>query len=174
MSHGIKGEIMHKSVAVRSAQSPSVLRPLGAVEQLMWLLDQNRPTHFALAALVEGPTTIKAWRKAIDLVQRRHPLFSVCIEGAKNSAPLFRQVTGASIPLRVVHGSNARLLWESEIEQELSTPFDAREAPLVRAVLLHEEHRTIYVLVAHHSIADGLSIAFCDPRHIGSALGKTG
>jgi NRPS condensation-like uncharacterized protein len=50
--------------------------------------------------------------------------------------------------------------WESEMERELSIPFNARQAPLVRAVLLHEADRAVCILVAHHSIADGLSIAF--------------
>jgi hypothetical protein len=46
------------------------------------------------------------------------------------------------------------------MELELSIPFDPRYAPLLRAVLLHEASQAVVILVAHHSIADGRSIAF--------------
>jgi hypothetical protein len=110
-----------------------VLRPLGTFEEFFWLIDQNRPVHFALAARVQGPTTVGRWRGALDLVQRRHPFFSVCIEKNGKSAPHFRQEKAAPIPLRVVQGNNAVQRWESEMERELSIPFNARQAPLVRA-----------------------------------------
>jgi hypothetical protein len=68
--------------------------------------------------------------------------------------------TAASIPFRVVQESNATQRWELRVELELSIPFDPTIAPLARAVLLHEEHRAVCLLVTHHSIADGRSIAF--------------
>jgi hypothetical protein len=142
-----------------TATTPAVLRPLGALEEFLWLIDQNRPVHFALAAQVQGPTTVDGWRDALNLVQLRHPLLSVCIETSEDCRPHFRRET-APIPLRVVQGNNAAQRWESEIELELSIPFNARQAPLVRAVLLHEADQAVFILVAHHSIADGVSIAF--------------
>jgi NRPS condensation-like uncharacterized protein len=143
-----------------AATAPTVLRPLGSLEEFLWLIDQNRPVHFALAAQIQGPSTVGRWRDALDLVQRRHPLLSVCIETNGNCRPHFRQKTAAPIPLRVVQENNVAQRWESEIELELSIPFNARRAPLVRAVLLHEANQAVFILVAHHSIADGLSIAF--------------
>jgi NRPS condensation-like uncharacterized protein len=140
--------------------APTTLRPLGSIEELFWLIDQNRPVHFGLAAHVQGPTTIARWRSSFDLVQRRHPFLSVCIEKNGDSHPHFLQETGALIPLRVVQGNNVVQRWESEMELELSKPFNAQQAPLVRAVLLHEANRAVCILMAHHSIADGLSIAF--------------
>jgi hypothetical protein len=137
-----------------------VLRPLGSLEEFLWLIDQNRPVHFALAAQVQGPTTVERWRDALDLVQLRHPLLSVRIETNGNSRPHFRRETAARIPLRVAQENDVAQRWESEIELELSIPFNARQAPLVRAVLLHEANQAVFILVAHHSIADGLSIAF--------------
>jgi hypothetical protein len=145
---------------LRVAATPTVLRPLGSFEEFFWLIDQNRPVHFALAAQVQGPTTVRRWRDALDLVQRRHPLLSVCIETNGNSHPHFRRRTGVPIPLRVVQGNNLVQRWESEMELELSIPFDPQHAPLARAVLLHEAKQAVVILVAHHSIADGRSIAF--------------
>ena len=143
----------------RVPTTPPVLRSLGAFEEFLWLIDQNRPTHFALIAEVTGHTTIPEWRRALDRVQQRHPLFSVCIEMNGESVPYFRKDT-VPIPLRVVQGTNAVERWELETELELSIPVDARQAPLVRAVLLHEEQQAACILVTHHSIADGRSVAF--------------
>jgi hypothetical protein len=143
-----------------TATTPTVLRPLGSLEEFLWLIDQNRPVHFALAAQIQGPTTVWRWRGALDLVQLRHPLLSVCIETDGNCRPHFRRETTAPIPLRVVQENNVVQRWESEIELELSIPFNAQKAPLVRAVLLHEADEAVFILVAHHSIADGVSIAF--------------
>jgi len=43
-----------------------LLRPLGALEEVFWLLDQHRPMHFVTAAEVSGPTTVGDWRRAYD------------------------------------------------------------------------------------------------------------
>jgi hypothetical protein len=136
------------------------LRPLGGFEHFLWLIDQNRPVHFALAAQVYGTTEVEQWRDALELVKRRHPLLSVCIEENENHRPQFCQETRMPIPLRVGQGNNVTQDWALEMELELSIPFDSRRAPLLRAVLLHEADRAVVILVAHHSIADGRSIAF--------------
>jgi Condensation domain len=139
---------------------PEFIRPLGTMERTLWLLDHTHPTHFALAAEIEGPTRLAAWRSALDAVQLRHPFFSVCIEEDGNANWSFRRVAGTQIPLRVVNTKNATSRWEREIETELATRFDARQAPLIRAVLLHQPDKSILIFSAHHSIGDGLSMAF--------------
>src|SRR5215813_9562151 len=109
--------------------------PLGGLERFLWLTDQNRPTHFAMAAHVEGQTTIPGWRSALDAVQERHPLLSVAIETNESNAPHFRNVTDARIPLRIARAGTSS--WSSEMARELATPFRAEQAPLVRSVLIH-------------------------------------
>ena len=140
------------------------LRPLGSFEEFFWLIDQNRPVHFALAAKVQGATTFGQWRNAFDLVQRRHPLLSVCIETNGNSRPYFCRNVAAPIPLRVIQANDATLRWKLEMEVELSIPFDPEDAPLVRAVLLHEPDQAVVIVVAHHSIADGRSLSSARKR----------
>jgi hypothetical protein len=84
------------SVAKLSASvTTKVLRPLGQLEQWLWRPDQDRLRHFVFAAQVEGQTTIEGWRAALDAVQRRHPLLSLCIKTDENFVPYFRQVIGA-------------------------------------------------------------------------------
>ena len=138
----------------------NVLRSLGSLEKVLWLGSQHHPKHFALAAEIHGKTTIEDWRSALDAVQRRHPLLSVCIEKSEGHAPRFLQVPGASIPLRILQGEDALSHWESEMEREMSQPVDPQKAPLIRATLLHKGDRAVCILVAHHAIADGISVTY--------------
>src|SRR5215472_5714915 len=96
-------------------------RPLGGLERFLWLTDQNRPTHFAMATQVEGRTTIAGWRAALDAVQERHPLLSVAIKTDESNSPHFRTVADARIPLRIARAAPLSS-WSSEMAWELATP----------------------------------------------------
>ena len=50
-------------------------RPLGSLEHLFWLFDQNRSFHFAVIALISGKASPANWRQALDLFQQR-PILS--------------------------------------------------------------------------------------------------
>jgi hypothetical protein len=132
-----------------------LLRPLGAFEELFCLFDQHFPTNGALAAQITGHTTVQQWRDALDAVQQRHPLLTTCIDTTFNRVPHFRRVTGQRIPLRVVTSPNAR--WQREIAEEVNKPFTPDQAPLFRAVLLHQETYCIFILSSHHAVCDGSS-----------------
>jgi hypothetical protein len=84
---------------------------------------------------------------------------SVCIGGEPGSVPSFRQADATPIPLRIV-ADESELRWQGEVGEELATPFNPSQAPLIRAVLIQGARDTAFMLVAHHSIADGLSLAY--------------
>jgi hypothetical protein len=139
-------------------QSVDFERPLGGLEHFFWLLDQHRPVHFAMAAHVEGHTEVSSWRTALDAAQRRHPLLSVAIQAEAVQGPRFRTVADARVPLRIADAPPSR--WRFEVAKELTAPFDAQRAPLVRAVLMQAQNESVLIVVAHHSIADGLSVSY--------------
>src|SRR5262249_3384189 len=145
------------SATTESAQAE--VRPLGSLEHLFWLLDQHHFVHFAVTALISGGTSRRDWRRALDRLQKRHPIFSVCIDGEPDSVPSFRQADAKPIPLRIVE-DEPELRWEAEVGKELATPFNPSRAPLIRAVLIQGARGAAFMLVAHHSIADGLSLAY--------------
>lgn len=139
-------------------QPSDLLRPLGVHEELFCLIDQQFPTNHALAAQIGGRTTVPQWRNALDAVQQRHPLLSACIDTTFNRVPHFRRVTGQRIPLRVVTSPFVR--WQREIAEEVNAPFTPDQAPLFRAVLLHEEMSCTFILSSHHAVSDGISLIF--------------
>lgn len=147
---------MDQPTLVAPSRVRTTLRPLGSLEQVFWLCDQNHPAHFALAAEIEGAATPAAWRGALDALQRRHPLLAVGIAAGEDGVPSFVQQPDAPIPLRVVPGAD----WPAEVARELSRPFLAGEAPLLRATLLHGARAAVCVLTAHHSVADGISLTY--------------
>jgi hypothetical protein len=148
-----------RAKTIPETRSVDFARPLGGLERFFWLNDQHRPVHFAMAASVEGRTTIAGWHAALGAVQARHPQLSVAIETKESDAPHFRTVTDARIPMRIARAATLSS-WSSEMAWELATPFHAQQAPLVRSVLMHGEDRSVFILSVHHSIADGLSAAF--------------
>ncbi|MBB5440460.1 NRPS condensation-like uncharacterized protein [Pedobacter sp. AK017] len=91
-------------------------------------------------------------------MQRRHPNLSVCISGRDYHLTTFEDVKDCRIPLRVI---NAVLNedWACIVEDELDKAIDLSIAPLVRAVLVQQAGKTIFIFVANHSISDGMSVA---------------
>jgi Condensation domain len=135
-------------------------RPLSTFERLLWLHDQAEPTHFSVSGLIEGATTVEEWKMALALLQRRHPLLRVSIQTDGKGVPFFQEEERTRIPLRVVEW-NAEDQLEQEVARELATPFSsAATAPLIRATVVHAEKRSLVILAAHHSIADGISLAY--------------
>ena len=145
------------SAVTESAQDS--VRSLGSLEHLFWLSDQHHCIHFAVTALISGETRPRDWQRALDLLQNRHPILSVCIDGAPDLVPSFRSADATPIPLRIVK-DEPELRWEAEVGKELATPFNPSRAPLIRAVLIQGARDAAFTLVAHHSIADGLSLAY--------------
>jgi hypothetical protein len=137
-----------------------VVRPLGSLEHLLWLMDQSHPVHFAMIAEVEGDASPRAWRQALDRVQARRPLLRVSIDEAPAGMPEFRREEDSPIPLRIVEDDDPSSRWKIEVGEELATPFNPSEAPLARAVLIQGRRDAAFILIAHHSIADGMSLAF--------------
>jgi ketosteroid isomerase-like protein len=66
-----------------------LVRPLGALEEFIWLLDQSRPAHFVMAAEVSGSTILSDWWRALDFVQARHPLLSILNRKTRTSGSSF-------------------------------------------------------------------------------------
>jgi len=136
----------------------AIPRPLGALEKLFWLADQNRPTHFAIAAEIGGSTRIEQWQDALDRVCRQSALIWSRIVPDELGTPVFTPAPPGSIPLRVV--ANAMSEWTVHVAAQLDQPFDASKAPLLRATLLHRADRSVIILCVHHSIADALALSF--------------
>ena len=149
---------MTQSTALTSVNKVTSLRPLGALEHIFWLMDQNYPSHFIMIASVTGATAAEDWRPALDAVQRRHPLLRAAIFVNASGMPEFYEDAESKIPLRIVDGTLGN--WESEVEREKERGFDWKQAPLVRCVLVHKANEATLIVAAHHSVSDAAGILF--------------
>jgi hypothetical protein len=136
----------------------STNRPLGTNEKVFWVLDQITTTHFAVVAELDGNLTENAWRQALDIVQQRHPNLSVQISGNEYATVHFNHVEECRIPLSVVWTQDNEN-WNSVLEDGLSMPIDTTIAPLVRAVLVQQPGKSVFMFISNHSIGDGMSVA---------------
>src|SRR5262249_46314552 len=98
----------------------------------------------------------REWHQALDRVQDRHPLLNVSIDGTPGRVPYYRSEQGAPIPLGIVEDDDPSERWKVEAVQG--------------------RHDAAFILLAHHSVADGMSLAFAirDTLHAmaGGALEK--
>jgi hypothetical protein len=131
-------------------------RALSAIEKFFYLLNQNHPNHFAMVGEVSGPTRINQWKGALDRVAQHSHLVWSRIERDSAGVPVFRPVSHGSVPLKVMPYDTSK--WTEEVAAQIAQPFDELHPPLLRAALLHGAGRSVIVLVAHHSIGDGLSL----------------
>jgi len=135
-------------------------RTLGSLERFFWLLDHHHPLHFSIAAELNGTAPVEQWFKALNAIKEQHPLLRVSINLNENNAPVFVPLAGdVPIPLRIVQDTENNS-WKAELKQEHITRFSPSEGPLIRAVLYECPHRSVIILSAHHSIADGRSLSY--------------
>jgi NRPS condensation-like uncharacterized protein len=146
------------------SQAQGYLRPLGSFEELLWLMDKRSPLNAVLTAHVDGSASTDEWRAALDQTRRRHPLWSAVIAETEDGRPCFQDMHDSRVALRVIEREFTQS-WEQEVARELSEQIDSGSGPLVRAVLMHAEASCMLILSAHHSICDGMSLAFA-LRHV--------
>ena len=141
------------------------MRPLGGMEYTYWLMSLSSSTNFAVAARLEGAVSSDRLSKALDLVQKAHPLLNVSIVSDRASGARFVSSKPNPIPLiverlpdesdRVIRHGTPLLRY---IEAEKARRFDTENGPLMRCCLLiHDAQTTTLLVIFHHSIADGLA-----------------
>lgn len=140
-------------------QNAQFLRELDSIERFHWLMCLNHSNHIAMAAEISGATTPEMWRYALRELQQRHPFLNASIDRNANSKLAYRWFEGRAIPL-VIKDRKSPVQWQEEFELEMATPFDPSIAPLIRVLLLQGGDRCDVIVVAHHTVVDGMSLVF--------------
>ncbi|MEH6306022.1 condensation domain-containing protein [Olivibacter sp. CPCC 100613] len=107
---------------------------------------------------IRGIFSRESLNKALDKVQRRHPLLNVHIEHGDDGTPYFVQNTiKKDIDVRVVDRSGDED-WKDEFVKECLISFDAVNSLLLRIVWIKGNDFSDLIFVGHHCICDGRSI----------------
>lgn len=143
---------------VEIPESVELVRPLGPHERFFWTYDKVKLFNFSVVVSFTGTMETAQWKSALAQIQKKHPLLNVSINGDDPHAPTFMRAPGLPIPF-TVEPRTSSTQWQRVVEREISEPFAASTAPLLRADLLQDEKGCDLVLTAHHSISDGISMA---------------
>ncbi|MGA9648958.1 hypothetical protein [Pedobacter sp.] len=134
-------------------------RPLGVFEKVCAIFDKISPLDFALAVEIVGETSLPDWRIAMDKVQLRHPNMRVFITEDECDGYHF-EPTGieVKVPIKTLL-EEKQSAWAKVIERESADGFQDG-LPLVRMIYLPGQGGCTVILIAHHAVADGLSLTF--------------
>ncbi|MGW1073074.1 phthiocerol/phthiodiolone dimycocerosyl transferase family protein [Streptomyces sp. NPDC002537] len=144
-------------------------RELSPVERWYWTADRTSPLSGLVRTRVHGDLPPELLRRALDVLQDRHPLLRVAITGDGDGERLAFRPVETPIPLRHVEVApgdpEADTRWEHETnEHEFMERVDWRTGPLLRATLItreadaeHPEAVHDLLMVASHCVADGMT-----------------
>jgi len=139
--------------------------PASLQQRRLWFLHELDPAsaayNIATALRIEGPFDVRAFRRAFDVVVRRHAALRTTFEN-RGGDPWQRVAPPGDAVVRFDDWS-ARADREAElsraVEAESRAPFDLSRGPLYRVRVIRMAERDHALLVTlHHIIADGWSL----------------
>ncbi|MFD4668659.1 amino acid adenylation domain-containing protein [Lentzea sp. NPDC058450] len=137
--------------------------PLSPAQQRLWLLHRLDPEatdyNTGVGLRLRGPLDLAALRTALDGLAQRHETMRTTFDEVDGQGVQVVPPHG-TVPLRVedLSGAPSDAL-DRLFTEELTTPFDLRVGPLVRAVLAEvavDDH--VLLLNQHHIVTDGWSV----------------
>ncbi|WP_340122075.1 amino acid adenylation domain-containing protein [Methylobacter svalbardensis] len=138
--------------------------PVSYAQQRLWLLDRllgiGGLYNISWAVRLNGKLDVPALQQSLKAIVARHESLRTCFV-EQNGEPV--QVIRTSIPFACALIELPQENRASEIQRRLQTeankPFDLKQAPLIRALLLRlSEQEHILMVTLHHSISDGWSM----------------
>jgi len=127
------------------------LRTLGIFERALFLSDQHSPFNVVSVLRLEHAPAPGIIQRALDVLQRRHPLLQARIWDGK-----FERNPDPSVSLRVLEGQDIN--WLDIVEQEMNTRLHPKSG-LFRGIYIFDDnpdHADLF-LTFHHAILDAAS-----------------
>ncbi|MCC7258933.1 MAG: amino acid adenylation domain-containing protein, partial [Gammaproteobacteria bacterium] len=149
--------------------------PLAASQQRLWFLerlDPGRATwHLPLAWQLRGVLDADRLRRALQAVVDRQEALRMRFADTADGAAFRIEPVQVVIDEVDLHDDGDL---PASLSAELARPFDLRRGPLLRATLLRRTpDRHVLLLVVHHLVADGWSLAVL-ARELGAAWRASG
>lgn len=133
--------------------TPSIIRPLDPGESFFYLSDLLSCMNFVVFAERRGHLEPERIRSALNLLQQENLLLQASIHWTRAGGLCFTHAPEQAIELRYHCVTSDD--WQQAIDQQLSEPFAAEAAPLMRCLYLEMPERSVLALSFHHAIADG-------------------
>ncbi|MFM6760045.1 MAG: non-ribosomal peptide synthetase, partial [Microcystis panniformis] len=149
------------------SRNPSQLVPLSFSQERLWFLYQLEANGYtynmAFRFQIEGNLDIDIFRKALETIMQRHELLRTCFQEVDEiPRQIIKPKIQLNLPLVDLQSLSSREQTqelERLTEQEIYTPFDLTQAPLMRTFLVKlKADSYLLFLSLHHSIFDGWSM----------------
>lgn len=147
-------------------------RALGEQERLLHYAHRLGGMITAIVLHVQGPLDDARVRRALDLLQRRHPLLNVHIRmkgfGFTRQLPLIYRkpyfVTAGTtpIPLRVIE--NAPGGWRAELQRELRRKIGSGRHPRMRVTMVRDGADTVHLIFSTDHVVSDAQAGFTGAR----------
>ena len=112
-----------------------------------------------IVARIKGDISEDQLTQAVAKVQLRHTNLRVRIRDGQDHVPWFTSEGVGEIPVEVVP-READDHWIKVHQEASKVPFDFEERPAIRFILVHSPIVSELIILCHHIICDGLSLAY--------------
>jgi hypothetical protein len=131
-------------------------RPLTPIERLF---TRSPFSIVTMVVRIHGNVTADMLKAAIAKVQLRHPNLRVRIVQDEGGAPWLTSDGAAEIPVSTLPRESEDH-WIEVSQQSCQIPFDFDTRPAIRFALLQSPDLSDLVILCHHILCDGLSLAY--------------
>lgn len=132
-------------------------RHLTTTERVFLAMAERVVMNPVVMVRCRGSLSIERVEHAVRSVQRRHPALQVRV--VRDAQPWFCDRDVGPVSIRVVDRMSAEH-WREVVRDELNIPMDLERGPLVRFVLVRDEHACELICTTDHVNADGRSGLF--------------
>jgi hypothetical protein len=112
-----------------------------------------------MVARIRGSVTESMLRSALARVRLRHPNLRVRIAVDDDGNPWFTSEGAGELEVEVVP-REAEDQWIGVVQQSSQIPFEFDRRPAIRFILIHSPSTCDLVILCHHILCDGLSLAY--------------
>ena len=123
-----------------------------------------------IVARIKGNVSETMLRDAVQKVQNRHENLRVRIQENEDHVPFFTSEGVKEIPIQVISRESEKQ-WINECHKACVIPFEFDKRPAIRFILLQSATESEIIILCHHIICDGLSLAYLS-KDIMACLGE--
>ena len=112
-----------------------------------------------MVARIKGNVSKSMLKVAVNKVQKRHQNLRVRIQEDEDHIPFFTSEGVKEIPIDIVSRESDGH-WNRIYHEKRNIPFEFEERPAIRFILLQSPDVSELIILCHHIICDGLSLAY--------------
>ncbi len=130
-----------------------MIRPLSTFEKLFYSVETLACQNMALIATLSPVIPHHVLRRALDMLQQKHPPLRWKIARTNQDTPVFSSENVGPIPITYLDRPS-ETQWAQVIEKEQNTRFLLTQGPLARVTVLEDGNTCDILLVFCHIAAE--------------------